>query len=216
MFTLASTDFVGPVVLRRIWPLIARDAPAIELDVRTSGAATFEALRSGAFDLLLGVIKARPRDLVFEHLFDDDFVLVVRRGHPLLAAELTLERLAGFPAVLVAPQGDSRRGYVDSLLATRGLKRRIAVTVPQFLLAPHLLVESDLTLVLPRRIAELGARPLGLAVRELPEVAHPFPAGMVWHRRLDNDPALTWLRGLIRQAAGEPEATDAAESRAKD
>lgn len=204
VFALASTDFVGPVVLRRIWPLIVRDAPAIELDVRTTGTGAFDALRDGSFDLLLGVVKARPRDIVLEPLFEEHFVLVVRPGHALLEGPLTLERLAAFPAVLVAPQGDSRQGYVDSLLAARGLQRRIAVTVPQFLLAPHLLVESDLTLVLPRRIAELGARPLGLAVRELPEVAHPFDASMVWHRRVDNDPALVWLRALIREAVGRP------------
>jgi DNA-binding transcriptional LysR family regulator len=129
-------------------------------------------------------------------------VLVVRQGHPLLEGALTLERLAGFPAVLVAPQGDSRRGYLDSLLAARGLQRRIAVTVPQFLLAPHLLLETDLTLVLPRRVAEVGARPLGLALRDLPEEAAAFHASMAWHRRLDNDPALVWLRALIGEAAG--------------
>jgi DNA-binding transcriptional LysR family regulator len=202
VFTLASTDFVALVVMPRIWPLIARDAPGVELDLRTvGGAATFDGLRTGAFDLALGVLKALPRDVAIERLFEERFVLVVRQGHPLLEGALTLERLAGFPAVLVAPQGDSRRGYLDSLLAARGLQRRIAVTVPQFLLAPHLLLETDLTLVLPRRVAEVGARPLGLALRDLPEEAAAFHASMAWHRRLDNDPALVWLRALIGEAA---------------
>ena len=145
VFAIASTDFVGLIVMPKIWPLVAKHAPGIEIDVKTtSGASTFESLRNGA--LALGVLKALPRDIAFEHLFEERFVLVVRNDHPLLDGELTLERLAGFPAVLVAPTGDSRRGYVDSLLAARGLQRRVAVTVPQFLLAPHLVTDSDLTL----------------------------------------------------------------------
>jgi DNA-binding transcriptional LysR family regulator len=80
----------------------------------------------------------------------------------------------------------------------------VAVTVPQFLLAPHLVTDSDLTLVLPRRVAEVGARPLGLAVRDLPEGISSFNASMVWHRRLDNDPALVWLRDLVRRAVCTP------------
>jgi DNA-binding transcriptional LysR family regulator len=205
VFTIASTDFVGLIVMPKIWPLVAKHAPGIEIDVKTtSGASTFESLRNGTFDLALGVLKVLPRDIAFEHLFEERFVLVVRHDHPLLDGELTLERLAGFPAVLVAPTGDSRRGYLDSLLAARGLQRRVAVTVPQFLLAPHLLADSELTLVLPRRVAEVGARPLGLAVRDLPEAVSSFNASMVWHRRLDSDPALVWLRDLVRRAVSAP------------
>jgi DNA-binding transcriptional LysR family regulator len=201
IFRIASTDFVGLIVIPRIWPSIARDAPGVDLDIRTTGgASTLDALRSGSFDLALSVIKAPPRDLAFEHLFEERLILVIRDGHPLLTGELTLERLAEFPAVLVAPAGESRRGYVDSLLAAQGLRRRVAVTVPQFLLAPHLLLRSDLTLVLPRRVAEVGAAPLGLVLRELPTEVSSFNAGMVWHRRLDNDPALIWLRELVRRA----------------
>jgi molybdate transport repressor ModE-like protein len=201
VFRIASTDFVGLIVVPKIWPLIAREAPGVDVDIRTTGlVSNFDALRSGSLDLALAVIKAVPRDIAFEHLFKDRLILVIRDGHPLLTGELTLERLAEFPAVLVAPAGDSRRGYVDSLLAARGLRRRVAVTVPQFLLAPHLLLRSDLTLVLPRRVAEVGAAPLGLVLRELPTEVSSFNAGMVWHKRLDNDPALIWLRDLIRRA----------------
>jgi len=56
---------------------------------------------------------------------------------------------------------------------------------------------THLALTAPRPIAE-GA---GLALLDLP---FDFPAPetvLYWHREYTEDPAQTWLRGLIRQAA---------------
>jgi DNA-binding transcriptional LysR family regulator len=62
VFTIASTDFVGLIVMPKIWPLVAKHAPDVEIDVKTSsGAPTFESLRKGAFDLALGVPQGAAR-----------------------------------------------------------------------------------------------------------------------------------------------------------
>ena len=69
--------------------------------------------------------------------------------------------------LLVSLDGDLR-GFVDELLAKRGLQRRIVLTVPTFMMAlPHL-SSSDLIAALPRRLVERHAARLALAVVELP------------------------------------------------
>ena len=68
--------------------------------------------------------------------------------------------------LLVSLDGDPR-GFVDELLAKRGLQRRIVLTVPTFMMAlPHL--SSDLIAALPRRLVERHAGRFALAVVELP------------------------------------------------
>jgi DNA-binding transcriptional LysR family regulator len=134
-------------------------------------------------------------------LFRDSFELLLRPGHPLLDGELTPQRLAGFPAILVSPTGDPR-GVVDGALARLGLARRVAVTVPHFLMAPHLIRASDLTLVFPRRLVAVIAQPFGLITRPLPLALPEFVAKAVWLKRNDAHPPLLWLRRLIRDVAG--------------
>ncbi|MET0418488.1 MAG: hypothetical protein ABW022_20945 [Actinoplanes sp.] len=42
-----------------------------------------------------------------------------------------------------------------------------------------------------------------LRLVEAPAEFDAFPYGMIWHPRLETDPAHTWLRGMIRTAAAE-------------
>ncbi|WP_250125726.1 hypothetical protein [Chroococcidiopsis sp. CCMEE 29] len=48
-------------------------------------------------------------------------------------------------------------GFVDDIWAEVGLKRRVAFTVPSFLLAPIILAQTDYIAVLPRRLVLIFA-----------------------------------------------------------
>jgi DNA-binding transcriptional LysR family regulator len=78
----------------------------------------------------------------------------------------------------------------------------VAATVPHFLLAPHLLRGTDLTLIFPRRLAAVVGGPFGLEVRPLPLAIPPFTAQMLWPVRRDRDPALAWLRERVGGIVG--------------
>jgi DNA-binding transcriptional LysR family regulator len=202
---LAATDLAALAVLPRVWPLLAAEAPAIDLVVRSGDRdLVIEWLREGAIDLTLGVFPVVPGDCLTAPLFTESFELLLRPGHPLLEGELTPARLAEFPAILVSPRGDPR-GIVDAALAELGLRRRVAVTVAHFLLAPHLLLDSDLTLVFPRSLAAAIAAPYWLVTRPLPLDLPHFTVEILWLRRNDAHPALTWLRGLIARAVDQSE-----------
>jgi hypothetical protein len=81
--------------------------------------------------------KQRLPALVHDVARKDRFVVVARKGNPYTAGRLTLKRYVEAPHALVAP-GGTPRGLVDDLLAERGLSRRIAVSVPHFLVAPQM------------------------------------------------------------------------------
>jgi len=90
----------------------------------------------------------------------------MRKGHR-FARSPTLAAYCRSQHLLVSLSGDPH-GFVDEFLAKRGLKRRIALTVPTFMMALAQLSSSDLIASLPRRLVTSHAARFGLAIAELP------------------------------------------------
>ncbi|MCY1448171.1 HTH-type transcriptional regulator GbpR [compost metagenome] len=88
---------------------------------------------SGVYDYLVGKLRTRELDLIvgrligrdmvgvmFEALYEEDLLLVVRRGHPLAErARLQLDDLRPY-TLLVSPQGTLVRISVDNFLLSNG------------------------------------------------------------------------------------------------
>jgi DNA-binding transcriptional LysR family regulator len=196
-FVLGTNDYTERVVLVPLSGRVAASAPGVDLLSRHAGDAQL-GLRAGTVDLVVGASRSWPGDIEHEDLYEERHVCLLRRGHPAARGLLTAERYAGLSHVLVAP-GGSPTSHIDRRLAALGLSRRVARTVGTFSVAPHLLIDSDLVLMLAERLALPAARELGLVVVEAP-FAVRFPISMAWHRRTSGDPAQAWLRAEVRAA----------------
>jgi len=203
-FTIACSDYAELVVLPALSRRIAKLAPGVDLQTRPAGADPVAALRAGDCELFVGVCRVSHRDVGREPLFDDDFVCVLRRGHPALRRRWTAEAFAALEHVLVAPTGEPR-GVVDLALGKRGLARRVARTCTTSSSAPRLVAGSDYVLTLSARIARELAAPLGLVLRRPPLDLPRFTIAQAWHRGLDGDRALDWLRTAVADAVTSPE-----------
>jgi DNA-binding transcriptional LysR family regulator len=129
------------------------------------------------------------------------YLVVARRGHPALDQPLDLDRYAAFGHVLAAP-GGTLSGIVDHALTKAARKRRVAIAVPYFLAALATVARTDLIATVPRRIALLNAASFGLGTAAPPLPIRRFSVCMIWSRRSNTDPAITWLRNLVENTAG--------------
>ena len=185
--------------------LLAAEAPGVDLRVRTVPEPIAAAFAEQDIDVVIAPL--RPPDSVAglhaRRLFDERFVCVVRASHPLAGKRLTLKRFVEAGHVLIAPR-EREGGFVDDALARLGHVRRVAVMVPHFLVAPHVVAETDLVLTLAGRVADRLAPALGLAVlAPPPELGlEGFRINALWHERTHADPARRWLRDRIAAAAG--------------
>jgi DNA-binding transcriptional LysR family regulator len=194
-FRIGTGDYAELILLPRLVARLAREAPGVDLWVVPVPDDTAAALAAGAIDLAIGVWGAPswPAGLYQRGLFDEDFRCVVRAGHPATAQRLTLARFCELDHLLVAPRG-TPGGTVDNQLAALGRTRRVAVRVPHFLIAPHVIAASDLVVTIATRLARLYAEPLGLELIAPPLDLPPFTVSMVWHERAHHDPGHRWLR----------------------
>lgn len=201
-FSVAASDYVQFVLLGRLVARLQRHAPGVQLKVvPVSARFPWAELEAGALDLVLGRAPQEPEGLKKKLLFRDRVVFIVRRDHPLKKKTWTLEDFTSVSHVEALPiEGPT---MVDQLLGRKKRRRKLAVTVPQFLSAPFVVLETDCAFTLAERIAVPLARALPLRVLEVPFAAPEFAVQAFWHERVHADPGHAWLRRMVAEAAAE-------------
>jgi DNA-binding transcriptional LysR family regulator len=194
---IVATDYATVVILPTVLKRVAEEAPHLDIECHHWREETLEQLRSGEIDLALG--GQNPPDsneFNFQQLFVEDFVSIVRADHPVTQSEFTIEAFLAWSHALITVT-NSRMGYIDAMLETLGMKRRILLRLPHFLSAPLIVAKTDLILTLPRRLAMLFAEFANLSVLDPPVELDEFNYIQVWHKRRQHEPMHIWLRELI-------------------
>jgi DNA-binding transcriptional LysR family regulator len=157
-------------------------------------------LESGAADLVIGVIFTETTGFYRQPLFRDRLVTLVRKDHPLVKASLDLDLYLELAHVLIAPRG-IKGGIVDDELERRGLSRRVAVRLPHYLAAPHVVAQTDLCVTVAERVARAACAAFPLRQFEVPLTLPEMIVAQFWHARDHEDPAHVWLRATLHEVA---------------
>lgn len=201
-FVVNVTDYVHFVMGSALDRMARQQAPRLRLRFAPATRDDAKALRQGSTDLAIGVYDELPPEIMTRTLITDRPVCVLRKGHALTRQRMTLKRFVGLDHVQVAPRGRPG-GRMDDLLRARGLERRVLRVVPTFQAAAALVADSDYVLTLSRRVAIILAASFELVIVEPPLNLEPYAVNLIWHSRVDADPAHRWLRGLWVAAAAE-------------
>jgi DNA-binding transcriptional LysR family regulator len=222
-FTVICGEYVGAIFVPALVARLREAAPRAEIRIRPSNRGVAEPLVAGRADLAIGSFRRIPEWFAAERLFEETRVWVLSDRHPAAWQELTLERLAELPHIIISATGEDEQavaGYVvdhglerlvmrsevgllQGALAARGLTRVIGLTTPHFLAALAVVSHSDMTAPLPRRLAAAFAGAYRLKLFEPPYASPPFEIMALSHREHGNEPAILWLREIVRRVAAE-------------
>ena len=192
-----SVTMMLPALVRRIGKL----APGVRVQVEPISISRLsDKLASGEIDLVLAVHLNSSEGLRRETLLTDDYVCLVRRGHPLARRKrVRIEDYAAHGHLAYTPIGFVPRPMseaVPGLASTEGIR----VSVPYLLALPEVVRSTDLVARVARRLlsAPIDFRDVITleAPSELPEVVE----SLWWHPRFDSDPAHQWLRARVHEA----------------
>ena len=205
-FRVRMSDVLGYLLMPGLLGLIRREAPGVTLDVvHLPPVDTVSALESNDIDLAVSMNLELPSSVRSSPLLDDRMVCVMSEHHSLARERLTLPKFLEQDHIKVSISPLDGR-YVDGALARMGKARRVAVSVPHWLLVPHLLRRSTMVSVLSERLFERAGT--GLAHRDLPFSSDVFSWSLYWHRRNDGAPAQRWLRAKFDETVAGPLAGD--------
>jgi DNA-binding transcriptional LysR family regulator len=200
-FTLRTSEgFVenfGPALIARI----QQDAPDVRLRFVPKPDKDSTPLRDGTVDLETGVVgTATGPEVRAQALFRDRFIGVVRLGHALSQADVTPSLYAAGRHVHVSRRGLDK-GPIDEALAALALQRQIVTIVGGFSTALALARASDLIASVPERHTQTLRQ--GMHSFPLPVSTPEITVSLLWHPRLDADPARRWLRQCVRDVCAE-------------
>ena len=201
-FTLRTSEgFVenfGPGLIARV----SQEAPGVRLCFVLKPDKDSAPLRDGIIDLETGVVaKTIGPEVRAQALFRDRLVGVVRSGHPLSKGRITPARYASCGHIAVSRPGLEMKA-IDESLEPLGLERKIVTTVGGFSTAIALARASDFIATVPER--HTGVLREDMHSFPLPVATPEFTVSLLWHPRMDADPAHRWLRECLREVCSKP------------
>ncbi|MDG3441936.1 LysR family transcriptional regulator [Nitrospirillum amazonense] len=193
-----STVAVGLGLMER---LRAVAGPGIRLSFRAPNAErVLGQMQRGEVDLLIGSQNMVQTGMTVRRLAGERYLVAQRKGHPRGAGPLDLDGYCAQEHILVSTNGGGFVGFVDEDLERLGRRRRVALSIHQFMLAVPILLATDYLCVLPSRLARRYAEKLDLFDLPLPNRrSYDFMAA--WHPRHQADPGHVWLRQQVAAVA---------------
>jgi DNA-binding transcriptional LysR family regulator len=207
-FTIGAPDGVSAVFLPWLLADLRRLAPRVDIGIRQvplprrgrasqqAWEAVLEDLEARTIDIAVIPVDEVPARFVEQALYEEDFVIAMRAGHP-FAATPTLDHYCAMQHLVVSLSGDPH-GIFDEILAQQGRSRRVALTVPSFIQALAAIAQTDLIAALPRNLVAAHAARFGLI-----SVEGPFPPRRdriraVMTKAASMDAGVAWLFRVLQ------------------
>lgn len=195
-FRLAMSDYGAAIILPGLIRTLRTEAPGIDLQIsHASREGMVEGLLNGDIDLAAGVLPELPGDLRSTPLFEERYVCLLDCQSLPAGGVLDLPTYLSRPHVLLEMRGSGTPEIERTLTALRE-RRRVAVSLPHWSVAPRFISGTDLILtVASRALNEVDDESL-IVVPPPFEIA-PFTFVSAWHKRRGGDQALNWLNQRI-------------------
>ena len=203
-FTLACSDAEQISEVPRIAAAFARRLPNARLRVMSVDQLEAKGgLASGEVDVAIGPAHGPVPDVHSSDLYEEEGVLVVRRGHLQVGRRMSKEQFNTLRHIdILLALGGPGIGHriVEEFLASHGLHRDIAISVPSFAAAAAIAAQTDWVAGMPRRMAAVFLRQMPLTSVAMPVPAVKFRIQLLWHERTHLDAGAQFFRSLITAA----------------
>jgi DNA-binding transcriptional LysR family regulator len=125
------------------------------------------------------------------------FACAVAKNHPLSVRTVSLAQYLKYRHVVISVIA-GQQTLVDRPLSALSMRREVGLTLPFFSPAIPTVANTDMILTVPRRLALAFSPSDSVRWMAAPPEIPGFNYDMMWHQRLDDDPAHSWFREQVR------------------
>ena len=200
-FHLFVSDYAGDLLLPLLRKQLQHEAPGVSIRVQIDERLkpdSFELAQS--VDLAIACVPNVFKGFYQQRLFTDRDACAVRRGNPITNQISRKHEFLNLKHVAVVGR-EFGEDPVDMWLHEEGCARNVALTVPHYLQALHVVAQSDLIAVIPERLIRGYSELLNLEVLPVPMDVGTFDEYLLHPPTKHSDPGCEWLRGVLNHVA---------------
>ena len=198
-FKLYLSDIGQVLFLPRLLGHLKTHAPGATLKVPPVPVRDSHlALESGEVDLAVGHFNTLVAGFHQKKLFRERYVCIVRSGHPNFRDGMSVEAFEASDHA-VADSSGMAHDLLERALTRHRIRRSLRLVVPEFMVLPLIIENSDLLVVMPSRLADQFARLIAIQILPLPVNVSSYDIQIYWHERYHHDPANRWLRAAVAE-----------------
>lgn len=197
-FTIQVADYVSGFLLPRLVQRLRKEAPGVIIDVLPFTISADSVWDRVDMQVRLTPGRLQPQVVRSRRLAVDEVVVLMRKDHPNVDEPMTAELYAKLPHVKLS-QSATGTTVIEDVLAARGLRRDLPMTVASWFDIPDIVAHSDLIAIVPSRLLSTDPRLANLRWSPLPLEEVVFSFDLCWDLRTEREPGQKWLRAVISE-----------------
>jgi DNA-binding transcriptional LysR family regulator len=200
-FRIICSDYSAALIIPPLLTTLQCVAPNVSLVTVSmhDGDNIAPALASDDADLALGNLYFLSDSVRHQRLFEDDYVILARKGHPATKSRWNADAFVKYPQIVVDPFNKCMPWFKKEGASMLSRTPHVAVYAASYLSVPYLVAGSDSLAACPRRLAEQFVRGHAAHMLEFPIPAEPVLIRQYWHERQHDDAGHRWLREQIHR-----------------
>jgi len=200
-FRICMTDISEIVVLPTLINHLRRVAPGVLIEAERISSDSPRRLESGEIDMAVGFMPHLEAGFYQQTLFEQNFTCLASEQHPRVRSRPNKRAFLAEGHIVVTTSGTGH-AIVEKVLAQSGYERRVILKVPSFLGVARIVAQTELLVIVPRRLGETLAHQERVRMFEPPVSLPSFAVKQHWHERFHADAGNAWLRGALAQLLG--------------
>lgn len=193
-FRVMASDYLISVAFAEVIKAVNREAPFVTFELLSPNDSPLELMMRGEVDLMIAPEHYISTQHPSELLFEESHVCLAWEGNTNLSERLTLDRYLEMGHIAAVFGRNREPGIDEWLMKQYGCSRRLEIVTHDFSTVPSLLIGTERIATMLSRLAALYAKTLPVRVVAPPVQLPIVKEFMGWHRSLNSDPMLKWLR----------------------
>jgi DNA-binding transcriptional LysR family regulator len=155
-------------------------------------------MRLGELDFALGnlpLLDTLEGKIVYEPLFEDRFVCMIRDGHPMAENKNSTFDISKLKLLSIQNKITGHTRLLEKINTT--FSDNIIITIPNFTVAPEIISKTDFGVIIPISIAKRYNTDNQFIIHEIDFPENRIEVKIYYHKLYENDPSIKWMKQIF-------------------
>ncbi|EPF80117.1 LysR family transcriptional regulator [Acinetobacter rudis] len=155
-------------------------------------------MRDGKIDFAIGnfpKLSNHNQNLIIEKLFQDDFVLMLRDGHPFISENDEVINFKKLQLVQIDTNITGHSEIIHRIL--KDFEFNTKITIPYYSAVPDIICKTDYGVIIPNSIAKRYNFYNQFKIFQIDNEYNTIDINLFYHKLFKNDSAISWMREII-------------------